>query len=181
MERLAALEARLPAIRRGEDRPAGPNETIDLARICTAKGLHGASADLYQAVFAQRPDWADDLTSAVRYNAALAAALAGTGRSKDSPPPDEHTRARWRKLAINWLESDLTLRMRQLGTASQTTRVEIRQILQYWLRDQALAGLRDRTETARLDEAERADGRRLWDLVESLVKDLDPSGNPSTR
>jgi tetratricopeptide (TPR) repeat protein len=179
--RMAALESRLPALQRGEDRPADPAEALGFARLCTCKGLHAVAARLYQETFAQQPEWADDLASAIRYSAASAAALAGTGCCKDHPPLDEAARAAWRKQALEWLQADLLLRAKQLESGTAEARNEVRQKLQYWLRDPALAGLRDQAMMAQLPEADRGVCHNLWDRVSALLRDLDDARNLSQR
>ncbi|HMB03629.1 MAG TPA: tetratricopeptide repeat protein [Isosphaeraceae bacterium] len=180
-ERIAALDARLPAILRGNARPADPDEALSLARICSPKGLHAAAARLYQDAFARRPEWADDLAAAVRYNAACAAARAGSGRSKDDPQPDEATCARWRKQALEWLQADLVLQAKQLEGGTPDVRRGVQQSLQYWKCDPALAGLRDEAEVAMLPEAERVACHNLWTQVDALLGDLASPVNLSAR
>jgi Flp pilus assembly protein TadD len=176
VERRAALEARLSALQRGADRPADCAEALDFARICTTKKLHAAAAALYQDVFKQKPELAEDLSSATRYSAAIAAALAGTSRGMDRPPLDEATKAFWRKQALEWLQADLNLRAKQLETGTPSMRNEVREKLQYWLHDPALAGIRDEAEVAKLPESEQAASRRLWGQVERLASEVQRPG-----
>ena len=74
-ERMLALDARLPALLQGKERPAAA-EQLELARLCRDYGRPHAAAGLYAAAFAARPELADDLGSGDRYNAACAAARA---------------------------------------------------------------------------------------------------------
>jgi Tfp pilus assembly protein PilF len=180
-ERMATLEARLPAVLRGHDRPADPDEALSLARLCAPKGLHAAAARLYQDAFAQRPAWADDLASAARYNTVCAAAQAGCGRSQDDPRPDPATCVRWRKQALEWLQADLVLRAKQWKGGTPEARREVQQSLRYWKCDPALAGLRDEVEVAQLPEAERAACHSLWTQVDALLGDLAPPTNLTAR
>jgi Flp pilus assembly protein TadD len=168
-ERLAALEARLPGVLRGGERPASAEEALDLARICAPKGWYAAAARLYQDAFARRPAWADDLAAAAGYHGACAAACAGTGRSRDVPAPDEAARARWRQQALKWLQDDLTLRAEQLDDGLSPTSGAVRQALLHWRSEPALAGLRDEDEVARLPEPERVACRALWQQIDTLL------------
>src|SRR5262249_16815648 len=60
-ERLLALEARLPAVLEGKERPADAAEQRDLAALCqNYKRLNAAAARFYAAAFAARPELADD-------------------------------------------------------------------------------------------------------------------------
>jgi eukaryotic-like serine/threonine-protein kinase len=180
-ERMATLDARLPALLRGNVRPTDADEALSLARICSPKGLHAAAARLYQDAFARRPAWADDLASAVRYHAACAAAQAGSGRSQDDPPPDKATCVRWRKQALEWLQADLVLRAKQLKSGTPDARREVQQSLQSWKCDPALAGVRDEAEVAQLSEAERAACQKFWTQVDALLGDLASPANLSAR
>ena len=180
-ERMAALDARLLDLLRGDDRPADPEEVLILARVCCPKGLHAESARLYRDAFARRPAWADDLASAVRYDAACAAARAGSGQVKDDPRPDEAARAGWRKQALEWLRADLVLRAKLFEDGTPDARREVQQCLQFWRQDPALAGLRDEAEVAKLPEAERAACHDLWARVDALLGDLAPPADLTSR
>ncbi len=81
---LADLDARLPKILQGDDRPKSAAERIQLAQICQmAKQLTAAAARFYTDAFAEQPKLAEEMNSH-RYNAACAAALAGlrTGQGR---------------------------------------------------------------------------------------------------
>ena len=56
-ERLVALEARLPAVIRGEDRPGDGAEATALADTAYKAGRHRALARLYAAAFELDPGW----------------------------------------------------------------------------------------------------------------------------
>jgi hypothetical protein len=171
-ERLVALERRLPAVLRGEDRPADADEGIGFARLCQLKSkqLFAASARFYDAAFAERPGLAEDLKQGHRYNAACAAARAASGQGKDDPPPDEADRDRWRRKALDWLGADLKLRSGQLDTGTGAARAEVAQKLRHWKGDPDLAGVRDPEELAKLPEAERAEWQALWADVDRLLE-----------
>src|SRR5262249_48111777 len=100
-----------------------------------------------------------------RYNAACAAAMAGCGQGKDEPPPDEATRAKLRRQALDWLRADLTLRTKQLATNPAEARKE----LAHWKADPDLAGVREPDALAKLPEAERDAWHALWVEVDRLL------------
>ncbi len=127
---MAELDARLPDLQRGDDRPADPEEVLILARLGCPKGRHTTAARLYQDAFSRRPAWADDLESAVRYDPACAAARSGCGQGQDDRPSDEAARARWRKQAMEWLRPDLVLRAKLLEGGTPEVRREVQQTLQ---------------------------------------------------
>ena len=180
-ERMVKLEARLPALLRGEDRPADPEEAIGFATVCRPKGLHATAARWYQHAFAQRPSLAEDMVSAARYFAAIDAVQAGCGRTKEEPPPDESTRARLRKQALEWLRANLEWRTDQVKSGTPEARLEAQQILKYWQHDAALACVRDKTELSKLPEDERAAWGNFWAQVDALLEKLTFQANSPSR
>jgi len=67
------------------------------------KHLYAASARFYAEAFADQPQLAEDLDEGHRYNAACAAALAGSGKGKDAGRLPDKEYARLRKQALDWL------------------------------------------------------------------------------
>jgi tetratricopeptide (TPR) repeat protein len=171
VERAAALAARLPAVLRGEARPADVAEQVGLAQLCQQpyKRLHAASARFYAAAFAAQPSLAGDVPAGHRYQAACAAALAGCGQGDDRPAPDEKERGRWRQQALDWLRADLAWWRQRAETGTPQDRAAVRPALQHWLADPDLAGVRGEVALALLPEAERGGWRRLWaDVADTL-------------
>lgn len=82
-----------------------------------------------------------------RYSAACAAALVGSGQSKDDPALDEEKKAHWRKQAIDWLEADLTAWTKIVESGSPQARVAITETLEHWKADTDLIGLRNAPRT----------------------------------
>ena len=108
---------------RGEVRPADAVERVDLAQVAEEKGLHAMAARLFAEAFTANPSMAEDLEAGYRYNAACSAVLAGCGKGKDQPPPDESARIQLRdKLSTG------SRRIWPLGHASWRTahRIEAR-------------------------------------------------------
>jgi tetratricopeptide (TPR) repeat protein/tRNA A-37 threonylcarbamoyl transferase component Bud32 len=168
-ERLAALEAKLPAFLKGEFKPTDFAERLSLAQVCRAKKLHHAAARLYLDAFAD-PKTPDNLKAVHRYNAACCAALAAAGRGEDAAKLDDQEKARLRKQALDWLRADLSLRTRQLETAKPAQRVALQQALRYWQKDTDLAGLRDKEAIAKLPAPEQKAFTQFWADVAALVK-----------
>jgi hypothetical protein len=104
-----------------------------------------------------------------RYNAACAAALAGSGQGQDRPALDETARARWRQQAREWLNSDLAAWAKILERNSLESRLLIRQNLQHWKGDGDLAGIRDEAALAHLPAGEQKAYRALWSRVDGLL------------
>jgi serine/threonine-protein kinase len=169
--RLADLDARLPAILRGETKPADAAEQRDLARLCQQyKRQYAAAARFYADAFAARPRLAEDLRTGDRYNAACAAALAGCGRGEDAAKLGAKERARWRGQALTWLRADLAARAKQLESGKPEDRADVQEQLRHWQEDADLAGLRDPDSVAKLPADEQEACRKLWADVAALLK-----------
>jgi tetratricopeptide (TPR) repeat protein/tRNA A-37 threonylcarbamoyl transferase component Bud32 len=170
VEREVELEDRLPAILRGERKPLDPDEACALAELCSGKQLYGASARFWRDAFQAQPALAENLRAAHRYNAACNAALAGCGKGRDDPHLDDTERARWRAQALNWLRAELSLCSKALeSNKPDAARAQARQQLAQWKADPDLAGVRDRTELARLAPDERNSWQDFWFEVEGLL------------
>jgi tetratricopeptide (TPR) repeat protein len=175
-QRLLELDARLPALLRGDDRPASAAERLDLARLCGQyQQRYAAAARFYAEAFADQPRLADDLDSNCRYNAACAAALAAAGRGRDAAALGGQERARLRRQARDWLRADLAAWTKGVEKA----RPVVQRTLTHWQQDPDLAGLRDRDALAQLPEAERQACRNLWAEVDALRKRTGPEPKPA--
>jgi tetratricopeptide (TPR) repeat protein len=167
VQRQAELDAKLPALLDGHEKPATAAEQVEYASVCRIKGLHGASARLYADAFAVEPALATSLATGNRYRAACVAALTGNGPARDTAEG-----AQWRKQALEWLRADLALWADRLASAPGD-RSAVQQALQRWQGEKALAGLRVPNELAKLPESERVDAIRFWaDVQELLVRCL---------
>jgi serine/threonine protein kinase/WD40 repeat protein/Flp pilus assembly protein TadD len=178
VEQLIGLEGRLPAVLQGDDQPEDAAERLEFAMLCYYKGLFAASARFSEDAFTDRSELADDWKSGHRYNAACSAALAGSGRAKDDPPPDEAARARLRGQALAWLRADLVTWTGRTEDGTPSARDTFRQKLRHWQVDPDLAGLRDEAEVAKLPEVERAACHDLWTRVNLLLLDVDFPTDP---
>ena len=162
--------AQLPIFLSGKDKPADAVESIVLADICYKKTFHGASARFWSEAFQAQPKLADDMQAQNRYNAACAAALAGSGQGKDDPPLSDEEKAHCRKQAIDWLKADLTAWSKILESGPPPpARQAISQMLQHWKADPDLAGLRDPAALAKLPHDEQKACRALWSDVDGLL------------
>jgi Flp pilus assembly protein TadD len=166
-EHLQALEARLPAVLEGKEKPAHAVEQRDLAFLCSLKRLHAASARFYAAAFAAQPKLADNLASLDRYHAACAAVAAS--HSPDSEKLSDAERARLRRQGVEWLTADLTAWAALLKKTPQE-RLRARFLLGQWKANRLLAGIRDADELAKLTAEEQDACRKLWEEVEALLQ-----------
>jgi tetratricopeptide (TPR) repeat protein len=165
-----ALAPKLPAILKGEIKPASPAEHIEYAWLCKFKKLYLDSARLFAAGFAADPKLAEDLKTWNRYNAACCAVLAAAGQGLDAGPLSAPERARLRRQALLWLRADLARWSQQLAQGTPQAQALVRQTLAHWQRDPDLAGIRDAAGVAWLPEAERIACRQFWADVDALLK-----------
>jgi tetratricopeptide (TPR) repeat protein/serine/threonine protein kinase len=168
-ERLVELDRQLPGFLERKTTPASPGERIELAGLCSLKGLNSAAVRFYAEAFTADPQQADDPRTAHRYNAARVAALAGCGKGKDAGTLDDAERARLRRQALDWLRADLAAWGRLFDKQPDKVRPVLIQRLGYCLVDTEFAGVRVPQAFARLPEAERQPWQKLWDDVASLL------------
>jgi superkiller protein 3 len=180
--RLLALDKKLAAILRGEARPAGAAEQVDLAQLCHQyKQFYVAAARFSAEAFAEQPRLAENLAAGHRYNAACSAARAGCARGKEADRLDEQERTRWRRQALTWLRADLAAWARTVAVAGPVAGPLVTRKLRDWQSDPDLAGLRDPGELARLPAEERAACQRLWADVATLLKRTEPKEGPAAK
>ncbi len=171
-ERMVALDARLPRLLCGEEKPTNPAETMEAARLCQSKQLDEASAKLWSQAFASEPKLAEDFNSDSLYHAASAAALAGCCEGKDSSKADAKAQERWRQQARSWLRTELASCRKVLERGVTREGSLLRKRLGRWQIDPAFAGIRDETRLAQLSKVEQEDCRALWTEVEALKKQV---------
>jgi serine/threonine-protein kinase len=175
-EKMLALGPKLPAVLKGEARPAGPAELLGLAELCTLQQRHADAARFYADAFEAEPRLADDLQASYRYDAACAAARAAAGRDTDAAKLGDKGRARLRQQALDWLRTDLALWGKRLEPGTPQARAEVQKALRHWQQDAALAGLRDAAALANLLAAEREAFQELWAGVAALLKKAEAGG-----
>jgi serine/threonine protein kinase/Flp pilus assembly protein TadD len=168
-EGLADLDARLPALLKGDQQPKDAAERLALAQFCQQpKQLFAAAARWYGEAFAREPQWANDLNAQHRYNAACAAALAGCGRGEDAAKLGDQERARLRGQALAWLRADLSLLAKRVAGRLPEGRAAAQKALRHWLEDTDFAAVRG-AALAKLPETEQQAWRQLWaDVTETL-------------
>jgi serine/threonine-protein kinase len=168
-QRYRTLDARLPPILRGTEKPANAAEQIEFADLCRLKKLYAAAARFYAAAFAAEPKLAQDVPKGVRYGAACAAALAGCAHGRDADTLDDKERARWRRQAREWLRQDLTWWGKALDNGNAQTRADIQWQMRFWQTDGNLATVRARDSLAQLPDEEHREWERVWSDVETLL------------
>jgi serine/threonine-protein kinase len=176
LEKVAKLEPKLPAILEGQEKPANAAECIELGWLCQRpyKQFYAASARFYREAFEANPELARNATFSNRYNAACAAALAGAGKGKDDPVPDDAARAKLRQQAHDWLQADLTALAERLNSNNAQAWSQAQSRLQLFKADPDLLGVRDSAALAQLPAEEREAWQRLWAEVETLLRKAGP-------
>jgi serine/threonine-protein kinase len=169
-ERLVTLADRLPAILGGTAQPADDAERLAFAQMAYNTRRYAGAGRLWAEALDADPRLADDRRAGHRYNAACAAALAAAGQGKGDPPPDDAARAKLRAQALGWLQAELAIWSRMLGSGLPQARPVVRQTLQHWQADPDLAGVRDAEELAKLPAAERAAWRALWADIDARLR-----------
>ncbi len=169
-ERLAELEAKLPAFLKGMFEPRDNTQRLALIRVCQAKKLHRAATQLSADTFAADPERADDLQAGHRYNASCSAALAAAGQGVDATSLDLKERARPRQQALDWLRADLAVYAKRLQSGSSIARRLVTQQMHHWQKDSDLAGIRDKAALAKLPAEEQRACTQLWAEVAALLK-----------
>jgi len=177
--RNAETLARLPALLKGEAKPAGTAERLLLADFCLRhKRACATAARWYGEAFAAEPKLLANPTLGHRYNAACAAALAGTGEGNDAGGLKEEERSDWRKQALAWLRDDLAAWGKVLLKDDiRKARPVVIHRLEHWLKDADLAGVRG-DSLAKLPETERQPWRDLWADVEKTLAEAREKTGP---
>jgi tetratricopeptide (TPR) repeat protein len=167
-ERYAKLQERLPRLLQGKDKVTSAQERLDLASMCQFKQMYAAAARFYAEAFAEQPALAANLQAGHRYDAACAAALAGSGKGERGHRLPGQQRRRWRQQALTWLRADLDAWRGLLEKAPAQARPVIVQKMQHWLTDPDFAGVRGAQALANLPKAERHAWQKLWADVADL-------------
>jgi tetratricopeptide (TPR) repeat protein len=168
-EHLLALEQRLPAILRQDEKPPA-GERLECAEVCAMKERYAAAAGLYADTFAAAPHLAEDLDAGHRYEAACAATLAGFGRDVDTAELNEKERARWRQQARTWMRADVAAWTQKLDTGAKADRELVQKVSARWWADPGLAWLHDASLVEGLPPAERQECLALWQDAEAVVR-----------
>jgi eukaryotic-like serine/threonine-protein kinase len=162
-EKLIVLEPRLPAVMEGREAPANAEEAGSFARLAFARDNPEAAARLWSGAFTASPELAADLVAMNRFQAARAAASAGTEGAPELAGSGAESRAKWRRQALEWLRADLAASMAILDSGTASQRAGVARRLSRWQVDPALASIRDEPGLTALPEAERHPLREFWD------------------
>jgi serine/threonine-protein kinase len=174
-ERRVELERRLPGVLRGDEKPKDAGIALGFADLARVTLRLGPSVRLYADAFRADPRLAEDVRAWNRYNAACSAALAGAGKSDDTPPLAEKRKTEYRMQALAWLEADLASWTKEVQTGKPGAKALLTQTLQYWKCDADLAGIRDESALKSLPDDQQKACRALWAKVGALLAKTDGS------
>jgi tetratricopeptide (TPR) repeat protein len=169
---MAALDARLAGIVKGDQTPKDNSERLQLAQRAYDKALYTTAARLWAEALAADSRLGDDRQAQHRYNAACAAVLAACGQGKDDPPLDDAAKAKLRGQALTWLKAELTA-WNGVSTFNDPGSEElVSDMLTHWKADPELASIRDDMMLAKLPDGERTELKRFWDDVDELLTNV---------
>jgi len=167
---LHAIEAKLPAILAGKQRPADVDTQLALAEWCLRhKRLTSMAADYYASALAAEPTCADDREAGHRLHAVCAAALAGCGIGADALELDDRKRAELRQQALDWLTAEFDVWADRHRVGKLQERSVAAQAMRSWQGNEDLAGVRDEQALARLTSGERRNWETLWSKAATLA------------
>src|SRR5262249_41712331 len=146
------MEARLPALAKGDDHPKDVAERLALAQMCYDTKRYTAAARFWAEALAADPKLGDDRQALHRYNTASAASRAGNGQGTADPKPAAGARARLRSQALGWLMAERAAWAKVLDAGGMQARSIVQQDIEHWRADPDLAGVRDRSSLAKLPE-----------------------------
>jgi serine/threonine protein kinase/Flp pilus assembly protein TadD len=179
-QQLVELDRQLTAILAGERRPGSPREAIECAELCARfRSRHVEAVQLYKAALDAAPEL-NDPPHPHRYNAACAAALAGSGKGLDGADLDAAAKGRLRRQARDWLKAELSA-LAQLWRTNPKAAASVRGTLAHWRRDADLASIRDEAALAKLDADERQGWSHLWAEVDRVSKAIGGPGTPAKK
>jgi tetratricopeptide (TPR) repeat protein len=142
-----------------------------LIEVLSRQGMNVAAVGVFDDLVRRNQTWAFDTRLKLRYNAACAAVLAGTGQGRDAPAAD--ARVDLRRQALEWLRADLTAYRR--GFDPGWPRAATDKALDHWLTDPDLTLVRQSIAIGLLPADERAGWTALWADVRKLRAGPAPS------
>jgi tetratricopeptide (TPR) repeat protein len=167
------IDTRLKAYLRGK--AATPTDAalgVQMAELALApfKRLCLTSARLYREALARQPQ----LAGTHCYNAACAAALAGTGQGIDVSGLDDTARAELRYSALSWLQGGLSGLTADPAGVQSARFEQVSKILMHCQQTPHLAAVRDPAALTKLPDAEQVAWLNLWARVDSLLERTRP-------
>ena len=97
------------------------------------------------------------------------AVRAGCGKGKEDPTPNDASKGKLRRQALDWLKAELAAWSKVLESGPPQARPVVAANLKHWKEDSDLAGIRDDAALAKLPQEERAAYKQLWGDVDRLL------------
>jgi len=91
----------------------------------------------------------------------------------------EAERTKLRRQALDWLNAELAVHAKLLGSGSPDAKAFVAQTLKHWQNDPDLAGIREANGLGALPESERALWRTLWAGVAALLETARAAAGPA--
>ena len=170
VERQIALAARLGMCSGATTNRRVPPSRWRLLDSASAAISTVAAARFFADAFATDAKLILDRNAGHRYDAACCAAMAGCGKCKDNPPPDEAARTRLRRQALDWLRAELEAWNRHVAALGSRVRQAFQFYVGQYRTDGDLAGVRNPEALAKLPEEEQKAWRAFWAQVDSALK-----------
>ena len=95
--------------------------------------------------------------------------MAGCGKGKDDPSPDDSAKIKLRKQALNWLTAELKAWKLVAMTVGPGNKELVAKTLAHWKQDADFVGIRDDKELGKLSDEEHAAFKQLWNDVDALL------------
>ena len=162
-----AIEACRQAIRLN---PSDGGAHYNLGNSLAAKGRLRDALAAFREAQRVEPALSESREWQLLYHAACAAALAGSGRGQDEPPPDDPAKAKLRGEALDWLKAELATWTKLLESGPPQERPAIVRTLEQWHHHSDLAGVRDALALAEMPADEQKQWQALWAEVETLLE-----------
>ncbi len=160
---------RLRAVVRGEAPARDNTERRQFIKLCHRYGWAQAAARLYTQALAADPDLPHVQGETHFMGAARAAATAGTGRSRDDPPPGPAERGAASPNGAAWLRADLDGWCRRFAPDRPETRRRAAKYYRRWMEDPNVAAVCDPEALAALPADELKAWREFWHEVETRI------------
>jgi Flp pilus assembly protein TadD len=151
----------------------GADDHLAFARLCMLwKHYYIDAVRYYGDAFGIRPALADDVRQGHRFDAACAAALAGSGQGEHVSSFTELDRRRMRDRARQWLEEDLAGWAKFVGSDKPADLAQARATMLHWRLERCLSTVRNRDALEKLPDPERVQWQQFWDKVDGFVNQL---------
>ena len=164
------LLRRMPALLGGEERPRDNDERLELARLRGEAGLAAIGARLFAEAIAADPEIEGDRVIRPRCYGAFLAAWAGSGTTRDDPPPERAERARLRRQALDWLPGELATWRPLLEGGPTAGRRDAAAALRGWMNTHELSGVGEPESLKGLSPEECGAWQDFWEEVATQIR-----------